>query len=453
MFKKVLIANRGEIAVRVIRACKELGLNTVAIYSESDKNSPHAKMADNAAKVGPSPVTLSYLNIDAIISAARETNADAIHPGYGFLAENSTFIKRVEEENLIFIGPPADVVEKMGDKVLSRKIAVEANVPVVPGSNPFSDYKNAEKEAEKVGYPVLLKSVKGGGGIGAQVIDNKSELERAVERTMKVSERFFGSNLIYLEKYIKKAHHVEVQIAADKMGNIAHLFERECSVQRRYQKIIEEAPSPYILPVTREKIINAAVSIAKTANYKSVGTIEFLVDKEQNFYFLEMNTRIQVEHPVTEMICGIDLVREQINIAMGKPLSFLNESIKPFGHAIECRIYAEDPKKGFLPNKGKINRYEYPSGPGVRVDSGIEEGMDISVYYDPLLLKVIAWDRDRTSAIVRMIRALDELKIEGLKTNITFAKALLGTEDFLNSNVHVQYVEENLQNILQGDFI
>ncbi len=448
MFKKVLIANRGEIAVRIIRACKELGLNTVAVYSESDKNSPHVKMADNAVKVGPPPATLSYLNIDAIISAAKETNADAVHPGYGFLAENSTFIKRVKEENLIFIGPPADVVEKMGGKVLSRKIAMGAGVPVIPGSNSFSDYKNIKKEAEKVGYPILLKSVKGGGGIGAQAVDNKLKLEGAVERTMKVSERFFGSNLIYLEKYIKKAHHVEVQIAADKMGNIAHLFERECSVQRRYQKIIEEAPSSYILPVTREKIINAAISIARAVNYESVGTIEFLVDKEQNFYFLEMNTRIQVEHPVTEMTCGIDLVREQTSIAMGRPLSFLNENVKPFGHAIECRIYAEDPKKGFLPNKGKITKYECPSGPGVRVDSGIEEGMNISIYYDPLLLKITAWDRNRTSAIARMVRALDELKIEGLKTNISFAKALLKTEDFLNSNVHVQYVEENLQNIL-----
>lgn len=442
MFKKVLVANRGEIAVRVIRALKELGIQSVAVYSKADEEALHTKLADEAYLIGEPPAIKSYLNLDAILQAAKEANAEAIHPGYGFFAENADYIERIEKAGFVFIGPSAAIARKMGDKVLAKRLMQEAGLPIPPGSGFLEDAGAAQRAADELGYPVILKAAFGGGGIGTAILKDKEALEGAFLRASKMGAQFFGSPKVYIERYFEKAHHVEVQVVSDNFGCSVHLFERDCSIQRRYQKLVEESPSPLITEETRQAMAEAALRAVKHVGYHSVGTIEFLVDEGQRFYFLEMNTRIQVEHPVTEMRTGIDLVREQVRVAAGEPLSFCQEDVLPKGHAIECRIYAEDPKRNFMPSPGVVAAYEPPGGPGVRVDGGIRAGSKVTAFYDPLLLKLLAWDTDRSSALERMRRALKELVLEGPKTLVPFHQALLNSRAFREGTYHVKFVEE-----------
>lgn len=446
MFKKILIANRGEIAVRIIRACKEMGIKSAAVYSESDKTALHTALADEAYFIGPSPSSESYLNKEKIISLAKEINADAIHPGYGYFSENAEFIEAVEKAGIIFIGPSANSVRMMGSKTAARQLMKKNNVPIVPGTTePIKSVEEGIKTAGEIGYPVLLKAAAGGGGKGMRKIASEKEFADAFEATKREALKSFANDLIYIEKFIENPRHIEVQVIADKHGNYAHIFERECSIQRRHQKIIEEAPSSFVDEATREKITMAGVNAAKACNYYNAGTIEFLMDSNKEFYFLEMNTRLQVEHPVTELISGLDLVKEQINIAFGKKLSFKQSDLSINGHAIESRIYAEDPENNFLPATGKLYEFEIPSGPGVRVDSGFTRGSDISVYYDPLIAKLISWSDNRTNAISRMIRALKEFKISGVIHNISFLLEVYENKNFIQSNFDINFIEkENL---------
>jgi len=442
MFKKILIANRGEIAVRVIRACKELGITSAAVYSDADKTSLHTILADESYSLGASTASESYLNKNKILDLAKKIKADAIHPGYGFFSENSDFIHAVENAGITFIGPSSKSVRMMGNKTEARTLMSRNKVPIVPGAiTPIKNSDEGMKLASQISYPVLLKAVAGGGGKGMRKIILEEEFLSSFEAVKREAVKSFANDDIYIEKYINNPRHIEVQVFGDKFGNYVHLFERECSIQRRHQKIIEEAPSSFVDSATREKITSAAIKAAKACGYYNAGTIEFLMDSKKNFYFLEMNTRIQVEHPVTELITGKDLVKEQIAVAAGKPLSFTQDEIKINNHSIEARIYAEDPQNNFLPSTGNISTYYEPSGPGVRVDSGIRRGSAVSVYYDPLVSKVICWDSDREKAIKKILRALGEYNISDIANNISFLMNILSSEKFISGEFDINYLE------------
>jgi acetyl-CoA carboxylase biotin carboxylase subunit len=445
MFKKILIANRGEIALRIIRACKELGIGTVAIYSEADRDSLHVHYADEAFCVGPAPGNRSYLNIPNIISTATIAEVDAIHPGYGFLAENSRFAEICETHHIKFIGPPALAIEKMGDKATAKQSMKEAGVPVIPGSDGvLEDVKAALKMAGEIGYPVIIKASAGGGGRGMRVVHNEDELVNAYQTAQTEADAAFGSPEVYMEKYIEEPKHIEVQLLLDEHGNGVYLGERDCSVQRRHQKVIEESPSPVITPQMRQKIGEAALIGAKSVGYTNAGTVEFLLDKNGNFYFMEMNTRIQVEHPVTEMVTGVDLIKQQIYIAAGEKLVMQQKDVMIRGHAIECRINAEDPEKNFMPSPGRITLYHISGGPGVRVDSSVYQGYTIPPYYDSMIAKLIVWEEDRPKAIQRMIRALQEFEIEGVKTTIPFHLKVLNNEYFKKGEVFTNFIQTRI---------
>nr|MBO2495832.1 acetyl-CoA carboxylase biotin carboxylase subunit [Bacillota bacterium] len=442
LFKKVLIANRGEIAVRVIRACRELGIATAAVYSQADQDSLHVKLADEAYCIGPAPSRDSYLNMTNLISTATLIGADAVHPGYGFLAENADFAELCAACGITFIGPHPDAISKMGDKTTARETMKRAGVPVVPGTEGvIEDLDAALETAASIGYPVMVKATAGGGGKGMRVVHSEDELRRTIRMAQQEAEANFGNPGVYLEKYLSRPRHVEIQILADQHGNVIHLGERDCSIQRRYQKLIEEAPSPALTPELRERMGQAAVAAAKAVNYSGAGTVEFLLDRDGNFYFMEMNTRIQVEHPVTEWITGVDLVKEQIRVAAGEPLSIRQEDVKLDGWAIECRINAEDPDRNFMPSPGTIQFYLPPGGAGVRVDSAAYSGYRIPPYYDSMIAKLIVWGKDRDEAIRRMVRALSEFAIEGVKTTIPFHLKLLNHPKFLEGDVHIQFLE------------
>ncbi len=442
MFRKVLIANRGEIAVRIIRACRDLGISPVAVYSEADAKAVHVGLCDEAVSIGPAPSVLSYLNIPAIIAAAKTTKAEAIHPGYGFLAENADFARAVAEAGLTFIGPGADAMEIMGSKISARRAAVEAGVPIVPGTvDPLNSLEEARELAAQFGYPVMLKASAGGGGKGMRLIASFAELGSGFESAKSEAAAAFGDSSIYLEKAIARTRHIEIQIFADGQGRVVHLGERECSIQRRHQKVIEECPSPINDATLREAMGAAAVKLARAVNYVGAGTAEFLVDDEtREFYFLEMNTRLQVEHPVTELVTGIDLVREQITVAGGAALSFKQEEIRWSGHAIECRVYAEDPDNNFLPSPGRIIHLQVPSGPGVRDDSGVELNSEVSIHYDPLISKLAVWGQTRNESIDRLRRALDEYEVGGIKTTLPFFREIVRDEEFKSGRLDTGFI-------------
>lgn len=440
--KKVLIANRGEIALRIIRSCKEMGIKTVAVYSEADTAAPHVLHADESVFIGKASPSESYLNIPVMIEAIKKSDADAVHPGYGFLSENANFAKICEQEGIRFIGPPASVIELMGDKTRARKRMAAAGVPCPPGiDSEVKEFAEAKEIATSVGYPVLIKAAAGGGGKGMRIINEPSELESGLKSARSEAKSAFNDDRVFIEKYLEEPRHIEFQIFADTQENTVHLFERECSVQRRYQKVIEEAPSPLLNDDLRQKMSRAAVLAAKSCGYVGAGTVEFLVDKHQNFYFLEMNTRLQVEHPVTEFITGLDLVALQIQIAEGKRLPFTQEEVKVTGHSIECRVYAEDPENNFLPDTGILNKHRVPGGPRVRVDAGIEEGQEVSIHYDPMISKLSVHASTRKKAIAKMIRALDEYEISGVKTTIPFCKFTLQSKEFTEGNYNTNFVK------------
>jgi len=445
MFSKILIANRGEIALRIIRACKELGIRTVAVYSEADRDSLHVRFSDEAICIGKAQSKESYLNIPSIISAAEVTDVDAIHPGYGFLSENAHFVEICESYKIAFIGPPSEAITKMGDKSVAKETMKMANVPVVQGSDgAVKDEKEVIKIAERIGYPVMIKASAGGGGKGMRIAHNQESLISGLHMAQNEAQSAFGNAEVYIEKYIEDARHIEIQVIADKFGNAIHLRERECSIQRRHQKLLEETPSSVIDDTLRESMGAAAVRAAQTVGYSSVGTVEYILDQHGNFYFMEMNTRIQVEHPITEMITGVDLVKEQIRIAAGEKLQYRQEDITGNGHSIECRINAEDPANNFTPSPGKITRYQPPGGPGVRVDSHLYDGYVIPPYYDSLIAKLIVQAEDRKSAILRMKRALEEYLIEGVKTTIPFHIRVLNHADFQKGAYSTTFIEKNL---------
>ncbi|MEK8196375.1 MULTISPECIES: acetyl-CoA carboxylase biotin carboxylase subunit [Lysinibacillus] len=442
MFNKILIANRGEIARRVIRTCKRLNIHTVAIYSEADAESLHVKDANEAYCVGKAPVAQSYLNIDRILEIAKESGVEAVHPGYGLLSENAEFAKRCTEAGLVFIGPSADVIASMGSKLEARKTMKAAGVPIVEGvEHPVKDVAEATNIAERLGYPIMLKASAGGGGIGMQLVDNAEELAKAFEGNQKRAQSFFGDGTMYMERFIANPHHVEVQIIADHQGNVVPLFERECSIQRRNQKVVEEAPSPFISQETREKMLEASVKAAKHIGYVNAGTIEYLVDENQNFYFLEMNTRLQVEHPVTEEITKLDLVEEQLKIAAKQALTFTRESITKEGHAIEVRIYAENPST-FFPSPGTITALELPTGEGIRHECGVEAGSAVTPFYDPMISKLVVWGETREIACERLIQALKAYKVEGIQTNIPMLLKTVTHNQFLKGDTTTKFVEQ-----------
>ncbi|MGI8668320.1 MAG: acetyl-CoA carboxylase biotin carboxylase subunit [Aridibacter sp.] len=442
MFKKILIANRGEIAVRVIRACREMGIKTVAIYSEADENALHVRMADEAYLVGKPPSNESYLRGEKILEVAKKSGAEAIHPGYGFLSENAEFVRQVTDAGIVFIGPPPAAMEGMGGKISARKIAIAADVPVVPGTTkPLKDFEDARETANNFGYPVMLKASAGGGGKGMRLVNDESELKSALENAKSEAMASFGDDAVYIEKAILRPRHIEIQIMSDSHGNHVHLGERECSIQRRHQKVIEEAPSPINDAKLREKMGREAVKVAKAVNYVGAGTVEFLLsDVDRSFYFLEMNTRLQVEHPITELVTGIDLVKEQIRVANGEKLSFTQEDISITGHAIECRVYAEDPNNNFLPSPGKITRLRLPQGNGVRDDGGVYEGSEVSIYYDPMISKLCAYGRNRQDAIEKMRRALREYEVGGIKTTLPFFREIMEDEVFIEGNLDTGFI-------------
>lgn len=450
MIKKILIANRGEIAVRVMRSCREMGIRSVAVFSEADRTARHVLYADEASLIGPAASKESYLDIDKIIRAAKQHKADAIHPGYGFLSENAGFARRCREEGLIFIGPSAETIEAMGDKISARKRMIAAGVPVVPGTQqPITDATEARHLCREIGFPVMLKASMGGGGKGMRLIHSEEEVEEAYNAARSESLSSFGDDTVYLEKFVEQPHHIEFQILGDNHGSVIHLCERECSVQRRNQKILEETPSPFITSALRQEMGQKAVAAAKAINYSGAGTIEFLVDKDRNFYFLEMNTRLQVEHPITEEVLGIDLVKEQIRIANNEPLHLRQEEVAQRGHAIECRICAEDTAAGFIPSPGIIRQLTEPSGIGVRIDSYVYEGYEIPVYYDPMIGKLIVWATTRAYAIERMRRVLHEYKITGLKTNISYLRRILDIPDFIQGHYDTSFIEKHAEHLQQ----
>jgi acetyl-CoA carboxylase biotin carboxylase subunit len=452
MFKKILVANRGEIAVRIMRACRELGIQTVAVYSEADQKALHVQQADEAIQIGPAAPKESYLNVEKTIAAAKQTNAEAIHPGYGFLSENASFAAAVDSAQLTFIGPSAESIRLMGDKAESKIRMKQAGVPTVPGVEGIGAEENFENTAQEIGYPVLVKAAAGGGGKGMRVVNAGSELSEAIESARREALHAFGDERLLIEKYIPKAHHVEFQVFGDRHGNLVHLFERECSVQRRHQKIIEETPSPLLTPELRQQMGEAAIKAAQAVNYFNAGTVEFIFDPDlsslrqgsgQAFFFLEMNTRLQVEHPVTELVAGLDLVHWQIRAAAGEKFPFTQSHFTQRGHAIECRIYAEDPANGFLPSTGRLLQFIEPRGPGIRVDSGFAAGDEVTHFYDPLLAKLIVHAEDRASAIQRMQAALRDFIVHGVVTNIDFLQAVLAHPDFASGEVTTRWVETN----------
>lgn len=443
MFKKVLIANRGEIAIRIMRACRELDIKTVAVYSDVDKHALFAKYADEAYHIGPAPASQSYLNMDKILDIAHKTGSEGIHPGYGFLAENPDFADRCNTEGITFIGPTGDAIRSMGSKIESKKVMKAAGLPVIPGSGGgINDLDKALDIAESIGYPVIVKASSGGGGIGMKVVRKKEELAQTIESTRRVAKSSFGDATVFIEKYLEEPRHIEFQILADSFGNTIHLCERECSIQRRHQKLIEESPSPVMTPELRERMGADAVKAAKAIDYTNAGTIEFLYSKG-DYYFLEMNTRLQVEHPITEVVTGISIVKEQLTVASGEELSDRQEDIQQRGWAIECRINAEDPLNNFTPSPGKIRRYRSPGGPGVRVDSGVHTGYTITPYYDSLISKLTVWGRDRNETIPRMKRALYEYIIVGVTTNIPFHKAVMNNEYFKRGELTTHFIEDH----------
>jgi len=443
LFQKILIANRGEIAIRVMRACRELGIKTVAIYSDADKKALFAMYADEAAHVGSAPASQSYLNMEKIIEIAKQTGCDAVHPGYGFLSENSKFSRRCEEEGITFIGPSADVIDKLGSKIESRKIAKTANIPTVPGTeDAVHDVEEAIAIGRQIGYPALIKASAGGGGIGMRVVNSEPEFKDALETTMRLAGSAFGDSSVFIEKYILSPRHIEIQIMADKFGNVIYLGDRECSIQRRHQKLIEEAPSPIMTPELRKEMGEAAVRAAKAVGYSNAGTVEFIYSNGK-YYFLEVNTRLQVEHGITELITGVDLVKAQIRVAAGLPLNMKQEDVYIRGHAIECRINAEDPLNDFAPSPGKIRRYRSSGGPGIRVDSGVHTGYTISPFYDSMISKLCAYGADREEAVARMIRALYEYVVIGVTTNIPFHKAVMENEEFRKGNLSTKFIDDN----------
>ncbi len=443
MFKKILVANRGEIALRVMRACREMGIATVAVYSASDRTARHVGMADEAVYLGPPPPLESYLNVEALVAAAKTTGAEAIHPGYGFVAENPHFARRCEESGLVFIGPDSRALALVGDKVAARKIAAGVKAPLIPGmmaaGMSLRDFENA---ISGIGYPVLIKASGGGGGKGMHIVHTPKELKPAIETSRREARSAFGDESVYLERYLDRPRHVEFQVLADRHGGMVHLFERECSIQRRYQKIVEETPSPALNEDIRRRMGETAVAIMRASGYTNAGTVEFLFDRDQNFYFLEVNARIQVEHPITEMVMGIDLVKQQIRIAAGERLPFEQADLKQRDHAMECRIYAEDPAQGFLPSPGKIVFVSEPEGPGIRCDSALFTGIEVTPHYDPILAKLIVLSEDRESARLRMISALRDYVILGIPTTIGFLVDVLGHNEFVAGNTHTHFVEE-----------
>jgi acetyl-CoA carboxylase biotin carboxylase subunit len=442
-FQKILVANRGEIAVRIIRACRELGIATVAVYSEADRESLHVRLADEAYCIGPTAAKDSYLNLTNIMSVAALTECDAIHPGYGFLAENADFAEICESCNIVFIGPSADAISRMGDKSVAKQTMKDADVPVIPGSDGLvADVEEAVEVARRIGYPVIIKATAGGGGRGIRLAEDEEMLVREITTAQQEAQKAFGNAGVYLEKYLTGMKHVEIQIIADKHGNVCHLGERDCSVQRRRQKLVEEAPCPVMTPELRERMGQAAVRAAKAVNYSGAGTIEFLLGPDGQFYFMEMNTRIQVEHPVTEMVTGIDLIKEMITIAEGEPLSFRQEDVRFDGWAIECRINAEDPDRGFMPSPGRIGFYLPPGGPGVRVDSAAYPNYLISPHYDSMIAKLIVWGPTREEAIARARRALGEFMVEGVKTTIPFHLKLLDHPVFASGKFDIKFLED-----------
>jgi acetyl-CoA carboxylase biotin carboxylase subunit len=441
-FGKVLIANRGEIAVRVIRACREMGVATVAVFSDADRESLHVLLADEAVLLGPAPAAESYLAIDKIIAAARATRADAVHPGYGFLAENAAFADACATAGLTYIGPPPAAIRAMGDKLAARRTAIQMKVPVVPGiERPLADDAEAARVAGEVGYPVMIKAALGGGGKGMRLVRQPSELAGALRAARSEAGGAFGDSSVYIERYIEEPRHIEIQVLADGHGGVVHLGERECSIQRRHQKLIEESPSPFVTPEMRRQMGDAACRIAAAAGYVNAGTVEFLVDRDRRFYFLEMNTRLQVEHPVTELVTGRDLVKEQLRIAAGEKLGFTQDDVTWTGWAIECRINAEDPYADFIPSPGVIEGLRSPSGPWVRDDSGVYEGYTVSRFYDTLMAKLIVWGTDREAAIARMARALGEYKVVGIQTTIPVLQHIMGHPDFLAGRLSTQFME------------
>jgi acetyl-CoA carboxylase biotin carboxylase subunit len=442
MFKKILIANRGEIAVRVVRACREMDISPVAVYSEADAAALHVRLSDEAYLLGPAPSSESYLRIDRVVEAARLCGADAIHPGYGFLAENAGFARAVGEAGIVFIGPSPEAMELMGSKTSARRAAAAAGVPVVPGTtSALASIEEARETAARVGYPVMLKAAAGGGGKGMRLVAGEEEMPSAFDNARAEAASAFGDPSVYIEKAIERPRHIEIQIFADAEGNCVHLGERECSIQRRHQKVIEECPSPIGDAALREAMGEAAVRIARAASYVGAGTVEFLVsDVTRDFYFLEMNTRLQVEHPVTELVTGLDLVREQIRVAAGRPLSFTQSDVHWTGHAVECRVYAEDPEQDFMPSPGRITHLRVPAGPSVRDDGGVYEGAEVSIYYDPMISKLATWGRTRLEAIERMRRALSEYNVGGIKTTLPFFREVMRDEEFVAGRLDTAFI-------------
>jgi acetyl-CoA carboxylase biotin carboxylase subunit len=441
-FTKILIANRGEIALRIMRSAREMGIKTVAVYSEADRDALHVRYADEAVCIGPAASSQSYLVIDKIIDAAKKTGAQAIHPGYGFLSENASFARALREANIILIGPSPESMEMMGDKLSAKAAAKKYNIPLVPGTDyAITDVEEAKKVAAQVGFPILIKASAGGGGKGMRIVEKAEQFEENLQRAVSEAQSAFGDGSVFIERYVGSPRHIEIQVLGDTHGNVVYLFERECSVQRRHQKVVEEAPSSVLTPEIRKAMGECAVMVAKACNYVGAGTVEFLLDENKNFYFLEMNTRLQVEHPVTEMITGKDLVKEQILVAQGEKLSFTQDDLAINGHAIEVRVYAEDPANNFLPDIGKLVRYVRPQGSGVRVDDGFEEGMDIPIYYDPMIAKLITWGENREQAMERMIRAIDEYTIVGCQTTLAFCKFVMKHDAFRSGNFDTHFVK------------
>lgn len=439
---KVLVANRGEIALRIMRSAKEMNIKTVAVFSEADRNSLHVRYADEAVFIGPPASRESYLSAEKIIAACKSTGAEAIHPGYGFLSENAEFARAVKEAGLILIGPSPEAMEIMGNKLSAKSAALKFKIPMVPGTEEaITDVAEAKKRADEVGFPILIKAAAGGGGKGMRIVEDAGSFEEQMQLAVSEATSAFGDGSVFIERYVSSPRHIEIQVLGDNYGNIVHLFERDCSVQRRYQKVIEEAPSSVLTPELRDKMGKSAVDVARSCNYTGAGTVEFILDEDLNFYFLEMNTRLQVEHPVTEMITGIDLVKEQIKIARGEAISFKQEDLKINGHAIELRVYAEDPKNNFLPDIGTLQTYKPPQGPGIRVDDGFEQGMEIPIYYDPMIAKLVVYAENRDEAIKRMIRAIDEYHITGIETTLPFGKFVMQHEAFISGRFDTHFVK------------
>ncbi len=438
---KILVANRGEIALRIMRSIKEMGIATVAVYSDADRLSPHVRFADEAVNIGPAPSNQSYLVMDRIIEVAKSTGTDGIHPGYGFLSENAVFAKMVTDAGIKFIGPSPEAIEVMGSKLAAKAAVADYDTPLVPGTEEaISDPEEAKKIAREIEFPILIKASAGGGGKGMRIVEHEDELDEQMQRAISEAESAFGDGSVFIEKYVVGPRHIEIQVLADQHGNYLHLHERDCSVQRRHQKVVEEAPSAVLTPEIRKKMGEAAVNVAKACDYEGAGTVEFLLDANMKFYFLEMNTRLQVEHPVTELITGIDLVKEQVKIAQGEPLAMKQEDIPLIGHSMELRVYAEDPANNFLPDIGKLIRYRKPEGPGVRVDDGYAEGMDIPIYYDPMISKLITYGADRKEAIDRMLRAIEDYEISGVQTTLEFGKFVFRHEAFVKGDFDTGFV-------------